>query len=115
MWLIFALQKRGSSWRDGQFVPIASIASLMFPFQEAHREPLQFFCNDFGYEAVIFESTGGAPAHLPHQCYALSRLGFALAGLDLIGDLTQRGLSAPVGSDGQNRHRTDRNQSKLRR
>jgi hypothetical protein len=59
--------------------------------RRADREPLQKFCTDFDYEPLTFESTGddGRPIYHTNVVLCLGSE-FALVGLDLIGDRTQR-------------------------
>ena len=59
--------------------------------KRADLEPLQRFCDDFGYEPVTFESTGadGRPIYHTNVMLCLGS-DFALAGLDLIADAAQR-------------------------
>lgn len=59
--------------------------------RRADREPLEKFCADFDYEPLTFESTGGDGRLVYHTnvmlCLATD---FALVGLDLIDDRTER-------------------------
>jgi hypothetical protein len=76
------------------------------------REPLEQFCADFQYEPLTFESTGddGRPIYHTNVMLCVGSQ-FALVGLDLIEDPTQRdALRARLESTGKTIVPLDRNQ-----
>jgi hypothetical protein len=80
--------------------------------KRADREPLEQFCADFDYEPLTFESTGddGQPIYHTNVMLCVGSE-FALAGLDLIDDSTQRdALRARLESTGKTVIALDRNQ-----
>jgi hypothetical protein len=80
--------------------------------RRADREPLEQFCADFKYEPLTFESTGDDGRSIYHTNVMLC-IGsqFALVGLDLIEDPTQRdALRARIESTGKTVVPLDRNQ-----
>lgn len=82
--------------------------------KRADREPLEKFCADFDYDALTFESTGD-DGRLIYHTNVMFCLGsdFALVGLDLIGDRTQReSVRARLESTNKTVIALDRNQIK---
>ena len=80
--------------------------------RRADREPLEQFCADFQYEPLTFESTGddGRPIYHTNVMLCVGSE-FALAGLELIDDPTQRdALRARLESTGKTVIALDRNQ-----